>query len=111
MGFHAKNLKLIGPPYCSTPDASKSTGGLDDPEIGGSFWQSGWGLAADGDGYIYGMTGNGLFINPARPHPPRNYADSLVKLNSKLKLVGSFTPANMRSLPSTTPTLAPGAHS
>jgi hypothetical protein len=94
MGFHAKNLKLIGPPYCSTPDASKSSGGLDDPEIGGSFWQSGWGLAADGDGYIYGMTGNGLFINPAKPHPPRNYADSLVKLNSKLKLIGSFTPAN-----------------
>ena len=94
MGFHAKNLKLIGPPFCSTPDASSSGLGLDDPEIGGSFWQSGWGLAADGDGYIYGMTGNGLFINPSKPHPPRNYADSLVKLNAKLKLVGSFTPSN-----------------
>lgn len=100
MGFHTKNLKLIGPPYCSTPDASQSSGGLDDPEIGGSFWQSGWGLAADGDGYIYGMTGNGLFIDPAKPHPPRNYADSLVKLTSKLKLVGSFTPDNYAVLAS-----------
>jgi hypothetical protein len=39
MGFHAKNLKLIGPPFCSTPDASSSGLGLDDPEIGGSLWQ------------------------------------------------------------------------
>jgi hypothetical protein len=40
------------------------------------------------------MTGNGLFINPNVAHPPRNYADSLVKLDANLNLVGSFTPSN-----------------
>ncbi len=106
LGFNSQTLQLIGPPFCSTPDASQTPnfvpppGGsyLDDPELGGSFWMAGWGLAADGDGYIYGITGNGLFIDPNIPHPHLNYGDSMVKLDKSLNLVGSFTPANYATL-------------
>jgi hypothetical protein len=96
--FDAAKLGLIAF-FCSTPDASITSppnvlGDTDlfDLEIGGSFWQGGYGLAGDSDGYVYGITGNGLFLNPSRVHPHNNYAESLLKLDKNLNLVGSFTP-------------------
>lgn len=100
IGFETQHLGVIGH-FCSTPDASLTPGignYLDDLQIGGSFWMAGWGLAADSDGYIYGMTANGLFLDPPNVYPHNNYAESLLKLDQNLNLSGSFTPANYLKL-------------
>jgi hypothetical protein len=52
-------------------------------------WQSGNGLAADSDGYIYVSTGDGPF--DADSGGP-DYADSLLKLDRGLNIVDYFTP-------------------
>jgi hypothetical protein len=55
------------------------------------IWQSGVGLAADAQGYIYTMTGNGSY-NVSK----QNFGDSLVKLDTAngLTVVDWFTPYN-----------------
>jgi hypothetical protein len=60
---------------------------------GGGIWQAGAGLAADGDGFIYAMTGNGSFDGVT------DFAESFVKLrydaggtNPSLTLAGWWTP-------------------
>ncbi|MFZ0285809.1 MAG: choice-of-anchor D domain-containing protein [Terriglobales bacterium] len=64
--------------FLTTPDA-----------IRGGVWQSGNGLAADSDGYIYASTGDGLFdVNSGGP----DYGDSLLKLDGDLNVVDYFTP-------------------
>lgn len=97
MGFRTSDLHLIGR-FCTTPDAAGvGKPCWSDPDLGGGIWQAGFGLAASKDKHIYCMTANGIF-GSVSGKPARNYADSLIKLNDKLKLVGSFTPPDPLAL-------------
>lgn len=82
VAFDASTLKQIHE-FCVTPNNEDGEGGI---------WQAGNGLAADDDGNIYFMTGNGLFKKNEQ------YGSSFVKLDSNLKVVDSFTPANYEEL-------------
>ncbi|MFY9529368.1 MAG: hypothetical protein WBC04_21040 [Candidatus Acidiferrales bacterium] len=74
--------------YVTTPN-----GGL------GGFWMSGAGLAADGNGNVYGATGNGTF--DTTNVPATELADSILKLSgSDLSLLDYFTPFNQDTLSS-----------
>ena len=53
-----------------------------------SIWQSGQGPAADEDGNIYVVTGNGSWDGV------RNFSESFMKLTPQLKLLDWFTPTN-----------------
>jgi hypothetical protein len=78
------------------------------PDGGASaIWQAGAGMAADSDGSIYAITGNGPFGN-------RDYGDTVLKFAPGLKIRDSFTPSNQlrlkltdRDLGSTGPVLLP----
>ena len=60
---------------------------------GGSFWQSGRGLAADDLGSIYGVSSNG------DTDPKGNYSDSVLKLDpAKLTVTDWFAPFNFQTL-------------
>lgn len=60
---------------------------------GGGVWQSGTGLATDGQGNVYFTTGNGDFDGRT------DFGDSAVKLRlSDLQRVDSFTPCNQQEL-------------
>jgi hypothetical protein len=57
--------------------------------VRGGVWQSGNGLAADSNGYIYTSTGDGLFdANTGGV----DYGDSLLKMDGNLNIVDYFTP-------------------
>jgi hypothetical protein len=59
ISFH-KDLKLGGR-FCTTPDSTgDDSEGVNTPTLGGAIWQAGFGPAADNDGFIYCITGNGL---------------------------------------------------
>jgi len=65
---------------------------------GASIWQSGCGPAADANGSIYFLTGNGAFdANTGGP----DYGDSVVKLNANGTVADYFTPSDQASLNST----------
>ncbi len=69
-----------------------------DPGQQGGIWQSGQGLAADNEGNVYFMTGNGDFNADQGGH---NYGMSFVKLglrNNGLSVLDWFTPHNWRAL-------------
>jgi hypothetical protein len=89
LSFDATSLKIANPPFCTTPDTTIPAGsdGETTPS-GGSIWQAGFGLAADSGGYLYAITGNGLYDGS------RNFADSLIKLDGNLTLQASFAPWN-----------------
>jgi outer membrane protein assembly factor BamB len=70
--------------FCTTPGKDSGMGGI---------WQSGNGPAADADGNLYVMVGNGLF--DAANH---QYGTSFVKLSPELKVLDSFTPWNYKKL-------------
>ena len=69
--------------FCTSPDVNV-------PSEGAGIWQSGSGLAADPDGNVYFITGNG-----AADFASRTYGDSMVKLSTKgggLSFEAAFTP-------------------
>src|SRR6266850_2197831 len=70
--------------FCTTPGDESGMGGI---------WQSGNGPAADAQGNVYGMTGNGLFDSTKH-----QYGTSFVKLSPELKLLDWFTPWNYKIL-------------
>ena len=80
----------------------------------GGIWQSGQGLTADENGYIYVMTSNGTFdVNTGGP----NVSSCFVKLSTpNLSLVDWFAPSNVDVLNSTNtdasagPLLLPGTN-
>jgi outer membrane protein assembly factor BamB len=77
MAYEANTLNFVGAFVSST------SGG----EAG--IWQAGRGPAADSDGWIYCMTGNGArALDPANPH---NYGDCVLKLNPRPNPADSFT--------------------
>src|SRR5467141_54431 len=86
IGYAAADLTQAPVLFNTTPD-----GGL------GGIWMSGTGPAADADGNIYVITGNGTFDTAA---PRTNYGDSFIKLNpaSGLSVADFFTPANQSDL-------------
>ncbi len=59
---------------------------------GGALWMGGSGLAADADGNIFFMTGNGNWDGVS------NFSDSIVKLSPSLALLDYFTPDNQNQL-------------
>jgi outer membrane protein assembly factor BamB len=76
-----------------------------------SIWQSGQGPAADTDGNVYVVTGNGSWDGV------RNFSESFMKLTPHLKLLDWFTPTNHfaldkrdNDLDSSGATLIPGTH-
>jgi outer membrane protein assembly factor BamB len=69
--------------FCTTPGDKAGMGGI---------WQSGNGPAADADGNLYVMTGNGLVA------PDHQYSTSFVKLSPQLKVLDWFTPWNYQKL-------------
>ncbi|MGB2890177.1 MAG: Ig-like domain-containing protein [Candidatus Acidiferrales bacterium] len=74
--------------YVTTPN-----GGL------GGFWMSGAGFAADGNGNIYGATGNGTF--DTTNVPATELGDSILKLSgSNLSLLDYFTAFDQATLSS-----------
>jgi hypothetical protein len=73
----------------------------------GGFWNGGCGLAADDNGSIYGLTGNGTFNGALN-----NFGDSFVRLTNTgtaLALVDYFTPYNQLDLANTDADLGSGA--
>lgn len=63
------------------------------PEGGsGGIWQSGRGLAADSNGNVYAITGNGDYDGFA------NFGESFVKLTPDLQVLDWFAPADWREL-------------
>jgi hypothetical protein len=80
MAYDARSLAEVAV-FCTTPDAME-----------GSFWQGGDGLAADGDGNIYGETANGTFDGVT------DFSDSAVKLSPSLALLDWFSPYNQADL-------------
>ena len=76
-----------------------------------SIWQSGQGPAADAQGNVYVVAGNGTWDGQA------NFSESFLKLSPELKLLDWFTPTNHLvldkrdwDLSSSGPTLIPGTH-
>ena len=76
-----------------------------------SIWQSGQGPAADDEGNVYVVTGNGSWDGV------RNFSESFLKLTPQLKLLDWFTPTNHfaldkadADLDSSGATLIPGTH-
>lgn len=89
---------------CLSPDATAA-----------GIWQGGVGPAADTDGNVYVVTGDGL-LNADRNG--RDYGDSVVKLSEQLAVVDFFSPSDQaslrrmdRDLGATGPILIPGAMS
>jgi outer membrane protein assembly factor BamB len=82
MAFEPGTLRRLDPIFCTTPEGEE-----------GGIWQAGNGPAADEQGNLYVMTGNGT-------HPPQTgqYGNSLVKLSPDLSPIGSFTPGNVNAL-------------
>jgi outer membrane protein assembly factor BamB len=83
ISFDADTLQQLAPAFCTTP------GG----EMGG-IWQAGNGPAADSQGNIYVMTGNGSFDPAGR----KQFGSSLVKLDGTLAPVDWFAPADVKAL-------------
>jgi streptogramin lyase len=81
-GYNATNLQSQVGFYRTTPIGAS-----------GGLWQSGMGLATDGDGNIYFETGNGTFNNNGSA-----LGDSFVKLRPNLTLADWFTPYNQDRL-------------
>jgi hypothetical protein len=73
----------------------------------GGFWNGGCGLAADANGSIFGLTGNGTFNGAVN-----NFGDSFIRLTNTgtaLTLVDYFTPYNQQDLFNTDADLGSGA--
>jgi hypothetical protein len=86
MGYNATTLRQVAV-WNTTPNGNE-----------GGIWQGGSGLAQDGSGNLWVMTGNGSFdVNTGG----LDYGDSIVKLaftNPGLKAVDYFTPFNQLAL-------------
>jgi outer membrane protein assembly factor BamB len=89
LGYNASTLQQQVV-YNDTPDGKE-----------GGIWESGMGLAADDQGYLYAVTGNGTVGVGNDPTNPRNRGESALKLSvngSSLKVETYFTPYNFQTL-------------
>src|SRR6185295_18732625 len=87
LGYDAATLQQVMV-FNTSPD-----GGL------GGFWHSGGGLAADGTGNLYGLTGNGSFNGDTAGG--RNFGNSFLKVSPTGVLLDWFTPYNWSFLNAT----------
>jgi outer membrane protein assembly factor BamB len=85
-GFDAKSLKPLPTVFDTTPF----------PAGQGGIWQGGNGPAADDDGNIYVMSGNGDFSTGRELEGP--FGNSFIKLKPDLSVAGRFTPSNAGNL-------------
>ena len=99
IAYHARSLAQVAV-FNTTPTGSEA-----------SIWQSGQGPAADADGNVYVITGNGSWDGV------RNFSESFLKLSPALTLLDWFTPTNHllldakdADLNSSGATLIPGTH-
>jgi hypothetical protein len=99
MAYDVKTLAQVGV-FNTSPTGSEA-----------SIWQSGQGPAADAEGNVYVVTGNGSWDGV------RNFSESFLKLTPRLKLLDWFTPTNHLALDkadtdldSSGATLIPGTH-
>jgi outer membrane protein assembly factor BamB len=76
MAYDAKTLAQVTV-FNATPTGSEA-----------SIWQSGQGPAADAEGNVYVVTGNGTWDGV------KNFSESFLKLTPRLKLLDWFTPTN-----------------
>jgi uncharacterized protein (TIGR03437 family) len=82
LSYNASDLRKQPGVYMTTPDGNA-----------GALWQSGRGPAADGQGNIYAITGNGDYDGT------RNFGESFVKVSADASTtLDSFTPANWQSM-------------
>jgi hypothetical protein len=103
MAYDARSLRQTAV-FNAAPDAGES-----------AIWQGGAGLAADDEGNVYGVTGNGSFNAPSKGG--RNFGDSVLKLGLKdagIAVLDFFTPSTQmrmnwtdQDLGSTGPLLLP----
>jgi len=95
--YDATTLKQVGV-FCTTPDSDPTAepGDPGTPFDMGDVWQAGFGLAADPQGFVYLITGNGHF--DANVKGGKNYGDTAIKLDSKLTVSDFSTPANQQGL-------------
>jgi hypothetical protein len=99
MAYDAKTLAQVSV-FNTSPTGSEA-----------SIWQSGQGPAADEEGNVYVVTGNGSWDGSD------NFSESFLKLTPRLKLIDWFTPTNHLTLDkddadlnSSGATLIPGTH-
>ncbi len=84
MSYDAQNLNLIGA-FSASPDGTE-----------GGIWQSGGGPAADANGNIYIITGDGTFDANTGG---KNYGNTFLKFSgASLAVADYFTPYNQASL-------------
>ncbi len=79
--YDATNVQHQTAIYNATPNGAR-----------GAIWQCGRGLAADANGFLYLSTGNGDFDGKI------NFGDSVLKLDTKLKLSSWFSPDDNSTL-------------
>ncbi len=85
IGYHAQSLQQVGV-FNVSPNAAR-----------GGIWMGGAGLAAEHDGSIYCITGNGTFDTGVNP---KSFGDSFLKLTqgASLTLTDYFTPYNQATM-------------
>ncbi len=65
------------------------------PNVGlGGIWMGGGAPAADSNGHLYILTGNGQFDATNSSGPTNDYGDSLLQLSGSLGVLGYFTPSD-----------------
>jgi hypothetical protein len=65
------------------------------PNVGyGGIWMGGGAPAADANGNLYLLTGNGIFDATSSTGPTNDYGDSFLKLSSSLMVSSYFTPSD-----------------
>jgi outer membrane protein assembly factor BamB len=82
IAFDADTLQQIEPAFCTTPAGEE-----------GGIWQAGNGPAADIEGNLYLMTGNGRF-DPSRSQ----FGSTFLKLSPSLTVLDWFAPATVGAL-------------
>jgi hypothetical protein len=103
-GYDAATLAQVAI-FNAAPDKSRRPvpKGFSDQAAG--IWQSGFGVAADAQGFLYCETGNGPFDLDLGG---KDCGDSVLKLTPALALAGSFTPHNQQDLDGTDKDLGSG---
>jgi hypothetical protein len=95
MGYNAQTLQQVGA-FNTSPNSTR-----------GGIWMGGAGLAADTNGSIYCVTGNGTFDTSPNP---QSFGDSFLRLTLTTNLVVAdyFTPYDQGSMDSADEDLGPG---
>jgi hypothetical protein len=97
IGYNTGDLSQASA-FCVTTSAIPSDGCPDaqcfEQYGGGGIWQGGQAPAADGDGYLYFMSGNGLYSESGK-----NFGESFIKLSKDGRSVADwYTPSNVNDL-------------